>query len=302
MKTLIRLIRNIVIIFVILIVGIVLGRNILVKGAVENGVKVVTGMPLSMGKLDLNLSNTLVDIENLVVRNPSGFHETSLVEIPKILVDYNLSDVFKGKVHLEALEFDMKQFTVVKNEKGQLNLDSLKAVQSQKQAPKEAPKPAPQEKGKAMPIQIDHFRLKIGKVSYVDYSSGQPVTKDFLINLDESYENITDPAKLVNLIVVKAMMSTTIANLTNFDLGSLQGSVSGVLASGKDMANAAASKGLEALKSTTGSAGQMAGQAGDALKGTTGAVSDTTKSVTSSVTNAASSLKNKLKLPFGKSE
>ena len=82
MKLLVKLVALVVVALVVL----VLARNVVIKAAVENGVRIVTGMPLSMGKLDLNFQKSFVDIEDLVVKNPSGFHDTALVEIPKIFV------------------------------------------------------------------------------------------------------------------------------------------------------------------------------------------------------------------------
>ncbi|MFH1790840.1 MAG: hypothetical protein ABH885_02515, partial [Candidatus Omnitrophota bacterium] len=54
---------------------------------------------------------------------------------------------------------------------------------------------------------IDRLRLKIGKVSYKDYSArqGTPRVMEYNINLDEEYTNITNPYTLVSLIVVKAL-------------------------------------------------------------------------------------------------
>lgn len=282
-----KLIGTILLIVVIALGGLFLARNAVVKAGVEQGVEAVTGMPLAVGKLDLDFNRTLVDIEGLTVKNPKGFHGTALVEVPKILVDYNLSNILKGKIHLENVEFDMKQFNVVKNEEGQLNLDSLKALQ-QKGTPGQPSKPAPQEKGKAVPLQIDNLRLRIGKVSFVDYSSGIPSVKDFSVNIDQTFKNITDPQALVKLIVAKALMNTTIANLTNFDLGTLESGVSGILSSGSDMATAAAAKGLETL---TTSAGGLAG-------GATGQVKDAAESVTGEVKDAAKALTDKLKISF----
>lgn len=280
-----KLLGKLVLLVVVVLVVLVLARNVVVKAAAENGVKAVTGMPLSMGKLDLGLSNTLVDIENLVVKNPSGFHDTSLVDIPKILVDYNLSSILKGKVHLENLEFDMKQFTIVRNEKGELNLDRLKALQGAQKPSAPATEPEPQAPAKPMPIQIDTMHLKIGKVVYVDYSGGQPSTKEFRINLDQSYQNITDLNSVVRLIVLKAMMSSGISNLVNFDIKGLEGSVNEALSASAKLATQAAAKSLDTLKTAATDPGQLA---------------DTAKGLTSEAKSVASSLK-KLN-PFSKDE
>ncbi len=280
------------------LVALVLARNIVVKIAAENGVRAVTGMPFSMGKLDINLLNTFVDIESLVVKNPTGFHDTTLVEIPKILVDYNLSDILKGKVHLENLEFNMKQFTVVKNEQGVLNLDKLKALQGTQRASTQTPNKGSQAPAKALPVQIDMMRLKIGKVVYVDYSSGQPSTKEFRINLDQSYQNITDLNSVVRLIVLKAMMSSGISNLVSFDIGGLEGTLTGAFGNSTKLAAQAAAKSLDTLKTAAENPSALADEAKGVLKGAPGTVGNVAKGVTSGVKSTASALKNKMKISF----
>jgi uncharacterized protein involved in outer membrane biogenesis len=288
-----KLLGKLIAFLVVVLVVLVLARNVVIKAAAETGVRAVTGMPLSIGKFDLDILNTAVDIEGLVLKNPAGFHDTGLVDIPKILIAYERASIFTGKVHLKDIEFDLKQFTVVKNEKGELNLDRLKALQGTQKPSAQAPKTEqPKAPAKPIPVQIDRMRLKIGKVVYTDYSSGKPSTKEFNINIDQSYENITDLYSVVRLIVLKAMMSSGISNLVNFDIGGLQGTLTGAFGD--------AAKSLDALKNVAKDPSAIAGQAGDLLKGTTGTVEDTAKGLTSTVTSAAGSLK-KLN-PFAKSE
>jgi len=294
-----KLLMKLVMLLVVALVVLVLARNVIVKAAMETGARVVAGMPLSIQKFDLDMVHTSVDIEGLVLKNPAGFHDTALVDIPKIFVAYARGAIFTGKIHVKDIEFDMKQFTVVKNEKGELNLDRLKALQgTTPKASTRTTQEAPKAPAKAIPIQIDSMRLKIGKVVYVDYSTGQPSTKEFLINLDQSYQNITDLNSVVRLIVLKAMMSSGISNLVNFDIGGLEGTLTGAFNTSTKLAAETAAKSLDALKTAAGNPSGIAGQAGGALKGTTGVVEGTAKEVTSGVKSAARSLK-KLN-PFSK--
>lgn len=257
----------------ILVIAVVLSfaKNIIVKSSIEKGVEVVTGLRLNMRSLNVDIIKTLVGIRDLKLFNPKGYEDRIMLDMPEIYVNYDLPAIIKGKVHLKEMRINLKEFTVVKNEKGELNLDSLKVVQAQK----EGKKPEEKEKGKAPEMQIDSLELKIGKVIYKDYSKGgTPSIKEFNINLDERYENITNPYSLVSLIVVRALMGTTIASLTDFDLGGLKGTVSDTLASAQQLATEAAAKAQEAVKETTQ-------KAQETLKKTT------------------EDLKQKIKLPFG---
>ena len=218
----------------VLVALLILGaaKDLIIKSAVESGTRIVTGLRLTMGSFRAGIFNTLVHIRNLRILNPAEFKDRTMLDMPEIYVDYDLPAIFKGKVHLTEARIDMKEFTVVKNEKGKLNLDSLKVVQAQKSGKS----PKAQAGAKAPEIQIDKLRLKVGKVVYKDYSgSGAPRIMEYDVRIDEEYRNITDPYALVSLIVVRSLTNTTISNLTNFDLKGLGGSVSDILSNAQQV-------------------------------------------------------------------
>ncbi|MFH1063275.1 MAG: hypothetical protein V1747_10400 [Candidatus Omnitrophota bacterium] len=221
------------VLLLVLIIVIAVGKNMIAKAAVTTGVKVVTGLNMQMESMNIGVVNTLLGIKGLVLYNPPNFEDKVMMDLPEIYVDYDLGAFLKHKVHLIEVRLDLKEFMVVKNKAGVLNLDSLTAVQTAKKtetAQKAAPKTKPAEKPQ---IQIDLMKLKIGKVIYKDYSKGaEPSIKEFDVNIDEKYENITDPETVVRIIVVKALADKTLSSLTNFKLGplsdSLQGTVKGI--------------------------------------------------------------------------
>ena len=143
-------------------------------------------------------------------------------------------------------------------------------------------KPAEKAAGKAAEIQIDSLKLRIGKVIYKDYSKGGvPDVKEFDLNLNESYSNINNPYAVVSLIVVKALMNTTIAGVTGFDLKGLSGTISGPLGSAQELVGGAMDKATQAVgtaqesvktvtettKNTTEAVGEATGAVTDAFKG-----------------------------------
>ncbi|HPW77511.1 MAG: hypothetical protein BWY44_00787 [Candidatus Omnitrophica bacterium ADurb.Bin292] len=277
-----KFLGKILIFIVAVFVVVVLARNVIVKAAVELGAKAAVGLPVNIKMLDIGLQQTYLDIEGLNVGNPEGFGNETMVDMPKVFVDYHLSDIMSGKLHLEKVEFDLRQFTVVRNRDGKLNINSIKGIEQDKTS---SGKPeTPKKETKAMPIQLDHVHLKIGKVVFIDRSGAQESVREFNINLDESYENITEQGALIRVIVLRVMTKTPLAMLTNFDLGSLQSSVGGIVGSATDLASQTAAKGLDTIKTTTSMAGSLAGDAKDTVKDAAGTVK---------------SIAGKLKNPFG---
>jgi uncharacterized protein involved in outer membrane biogenesis len=200
--------------------------------------------------MDVGLLASKVDITDMQLLNPAGFPDKVMIDIPKFLVDIELASFFKQRVHIQTLALDLKELMVERNKERKLNLAALKSVSEKQQKGK---KPVEQEGAKkarkAPQVTIDTLILKIGKVTYKDYSWGEkPFTKTFTIGINEVYRDITDPKKLVNLIIVRALQGTDIAQLANFDLGTLKADVSDTL---KTAVTEAGTKELGALEKTT---------------------------------------------------
>ena len=288
------------IVFGILIV-LFIGKNMIIKTSVTTGVKAVTGLKLKIRSMNVGVFKSLLGINELQLYNPAGFEDKLMVDLPEIYVDYNLGAIMGGKVHLEEVRLNLKEFIVVKNEAGELNLDSLRVVKETEgeEATKEDEK---QEKTEMPDIQIDLLKMKIDKVIYKDYSKGTPPKeKVFNVKIDEQYENITDPQSFVRLIIFKALKNTTIASLTNFDLGKLQSGISGTVKKTTEMAHQATGRALEAGKNANEKARKTARKT---VEKATIAGNDASekiqKSTRESVEKAAGSIKKLL--PFGNKE
>lgn len=258
----------------IIVIGVVLALFILsgvkdfaIKVAVENGVEMVTGLQLKMQSFRAGLLNTIVDIRGLKLFNPKSYEDRVMVDMPEIYVDYDLPAILGGTVHLKQMRVDLREFVVVKNRNGELNLNALNVVKKQQGGGE----PAQKGKAAAMPkIQIDELRLKIGKAIYKDYSAGgAPKVKEFNVNLDERYTNIRDPYSLVSLIVVKAMANTSISSMSNFDLKGLQGTITDTLQTTQKLAghtSEVAKSTLNTVTKTAQSAQDTAKQLGEVFK------------------------------------
>ncbi len=246
-------------IIVVFFVLLLLFKNILIKMAIEQGTKKATGLELTIRDMDVGLLASKVDITDMRLLNPPGFPDKVMIDMPKLLVDVELASLFKQRKHVETLELNLKELMVVQNKERKLNINSLTALGKKKQEEKKPveQKEAKQE-GKAPQVAIDKLILKIGKVTYKDYSlGGTPFTKTFTIGVNEVYRNVTDLNELVMLIIVRALEGTGIAQLANFDLGSLKATVNDTLQKGVSGMTEAGQKELE---TTTGGATKKLGE------------------------------------------
>ncbi|MFC1644381.1 AsmA family protein [Candidatus Omnitrophota bacterium] len=219
----------VLVILVLVVVGLFAFKDSLVQFVVEKSVQSATGLKLNVKGFHVGLLKTVINIKELRLYNPKGFHDKVMLDMPEIYVDYDLPAFFKGQIHLPEVRIDLKEFIVEKNAKGELNLDSLAVT---KEAPEEAEPAKPEKEKKQMQLQIDSLQLKVGRVLYKDYSQGgEPTVQEFAVNIDETYENITDLKSVVSIIVVKSLAKTTISKLANFEVDKLQQHLTDQLAS-----------------------------------------------------------------------
>ena len=261
-----------------ILIALFFGKNMIIKTSVTAGVRAMTGLKLSIRSMDIGIFKTLIGINGLQLYNPSGFVDELMIDVPEIYVDYNLGAFMKGRTHFEEVRLNLKEFIIVKNEAGELNLDSLKVVKAEEE--EEVIDEGKKGEAKMPELQIDVLELRIGKVVYKDYSKGTPPkVKEYNVNINERFENITDPKTIVRLIIFKALKNTAIASLTNFDLGKLQKGLTGTIKKTAEMA-------LE----TPGRAIEVGKEAGEKIKET----------ARETVEKAADTIKKLF--PFGKKE
>ena len=209
-----KILRNVLLVIVILLIVLLFARNIIIKTALQAGLKAITGVGLSIKKMDIGIFKTVLDIKELKLYNPEGFPEKLMVHLPEIYADYDLIGFLEKRVHFNEIRINLKELIVIKNVEGRLNLESLKVPQHKEDKPvEEQPKKKKEDTAK-MDFKIDTLELKIGKVIFKDYSKAdKPRIKTYDINLNERHENIDNPQSLIALIIFKALTNTAISGI-----------------------------------------------------------------------------------------
>jgi len=194
-----KLLRNIVIGFVIIVVVLIAARDIIIRFSMEEGIRVATGLKLTIDEFNIGLVQPTISIKGLKLYNPAGYPEPLMVDIPEVYCEYKPTEILKGQIALKQLRLTIQELTVIK-QGGQSNIDALKALQ-------------PKGGGPPPQFSVDDFTLNISKV----YFKQPPLSKEFDLNLSEHYTNISGVDDLVRLVVVSALSKTSIANLVNLN-------------------------------------------------------------------------------------
>jgi uncharacterized protein involved in outer membrane biogenesis len=251
MKKFLIIIIVLIVIFGLTLAGLYMFRDNLLKVAIEKGIEHTTGLDITIGNIKTDIRKTNITINNLLMNNPKDFKDRVMVDMPHIYADYNLSALMQGDIHLYSMIIDIKECSVVKNKDGKLNLDYLKPIQDMADQAKAIRKP----QADAPDFRIDNLELKIGRVYYKDYSSGPiPHTLQFDLNMDEKFSDITDADTIVNLIVFKAIMNTTIGSLIRLDINSLRNNIGNTLSTAQNVAGRAVQS---TAKTATDAAGKV---------------------------------------------
>ena len=212
----VKIIRNIIIGLVIIVAVLILGRNFLIRVTMEQGMRTVTGLKLSIHKFDIGLFKPVISIQGLKVYNPREFAYPEMLSLPEIYIRYDPLKMLKGTMHFTEIRFSLEELVVIRQEGKPINLNALSALK-------------PPQGGAPPKFHIDSLTLHIGKVIYKDYTQTPPSSKEFNVNLNEHYIHIQKPDDLVRLIVLRALAKTTIAQLTHLNLNDLKNGLSNTL-------------------------------------------------------------------------
>ncbi len=227
-----------------LLAALILFRNMFIKAVLVNGVKSVTGLVVEIGGVDIGFPQTAAAIKGLKVYSPKDFNDRLMADVPEIYVDYDLGAFFKNKVHFEELRININELNIMRKEKIKVNLAALALL---------LPKPTG---GRPPELKIDRLALRIGKIVYEDYSfGGEPKKIELSININETFENVSDPSKIAASVTNNLFSSVGLGDI-----------VSEIRQQGQDAVSGAVGKVGEALVGAIGVADDTVKSATDELK------------------------------------
>jgi hypothetical protein len=250
-----------IVVFLIIAVLLFISKNLIAKTAVTGGVKAVTGLQMDIDSMEVGIIKTIIGVSGIRLYNPPDFAERTMMDMPEIYVNYDLSAFLKRQAHLEELRINLRDFTVIRGRDGELNINSLKVVKDKKD-------PEESKKESKVDVKIDLLDLKIGSVAYKDFSNtDKPETVKYDLNVHEKFYNITDLNEIARIILFKSLMNTDIGNLINFDMDLIKTELADTLKKAPEI-------------------GKPVQEAGEKTK--------------KAVEEATKDIKKKLKLPFGR--
>ena len=162
----------------------------------------MVGARVSIGSFSLNPFTHQVQLNDLQIYNEQGFPSKIFFDASEILVDLDLPQIMKGKLHCPLIIFNLKKMIVFKNPQGKLNVDELKIVQE---------KLHDKTKGPAPNFKIDVLKLNIEQVIVEDDTRTPPLVEAYDLNLkNKTINNVDGVPKLVGVVLFEALKPTAI--------------------------------------------------------------------------------------------
>jgi len=204
MKTLKKLLIRVVLVVVALLVILFLARNFIARKAVEVGVTKVTGFPLEIGSVNVDLFGGKLEVKNLKLTNPPEFHGGVFVDMPNLKVNYRTLSMLSSTPHINEIVVNVEQLLLVKDEKGESNANALQAKVSPpaKATPEGTEKPTEEKKAK---YQVDVVRAHVGTIIKRKYVNGLPSDVKITLDRDIEIKNVTESSSITAL-VMKAIL------------------------------------------------------------------------------------------------
>ena len=84
----VRWLFRLFILLVVFTVALILLKDMLVKGLVENQIRARSGMEVKIGNLELGLLAPILSVENFTLYNPAEFGGSAFVDVPDLHLEY----------------------------------------------------------------------------------------------------------------------------------------------------------------------------------------------------------------------
>lgn len=240
-----------VILLAVFVLAFFLVGNTLIKKGIEMAGSQTLGVPVTVKGINLSLLTGQVRIKGLVVKNPPGYANETLLELGEGVVKLDIGSLLSDTIKIQLIKLDGTKLTI--EQKGLTN--NLKEILD-KLPKEEGPeaKPAPGEKGKN--LQID--RLEITNTNVRVKLIPIPGKLD-TVNIPIGTITMTDLGKNKKLdtgILVAKVLGEISAEIARQGAEKLPREmvkgISSALEKSADIGKAATEEGIKVLETTTG--------------------------------------------------
>jgi hypothetical protein len=149
-----------------------------------------TGFEASLQSLMINPFTGRVVASGFELNNPPTFPRKEFLDMREFVADVELMTLFSDKPVFRRVRLDVALLAMVKREDGRTNAQVF-----QNYLAGEGPAPAQPAKGR--PFLIRKLEVKFDRFMVIDLSRRQPVVREYALQFDRSFDNVTDTQQLL---------------------------------------------------------------------------------------------------------
>ena len=207
-----KVVKVLIVLFILLIVGLVIGflsLNRIVKKGVETVGPAVVKVEVKVKDVDISPFSGSGKIQGLLVGNPPGFKTPAAIQAGVVSMKVEPRSVLGDKVIVRSLRMEAPEITF----EGGLNENNLsKILENVQGTEQKAPATKEEQKATTRKLQVDEFVLTGGKVHVnspllAGKTATVPIPEITLTNLGQGPEGIT-PAELTKRVLKEVIENT----------------------------------------------------------------------------------------------
>ncbi len=161
-KIITYIVVSIVVILLVLIIGFPIFGAGMIKGVVEKTASSTLGVPVTVKSINLSIMRGQVEIKGLVVKNPPGYANETLLELGDGVVNLDIGSLMSNTIKIQLVKLDNTKLTI--EQKGLTNnlneiLDKL--PKGEKEAAPKTEKPGKNLNVNKLEITNTNVRVKL---------------------------------------------------------------------------------------------------------------------------------------------
>jgi len=194
MKKLFKWLFRLLIVLVILLVVLVLCLDRIATSLAERQIREQTGMEPKIGKLTIGLKSPTITVLDFKLMNPPEFGGSPFLDIKELHVNYDLSALLSGKIHLNLLRFNLAELHIVRNKAGKTNYKAVEEHKKEKESKSETTPSKAEFQG------IDTLTVSIGRVKYTSMITNADNREIWIGAKNETVKDVKSGKDLVPLL------------------------------------------------------------------------------------------------------
>lgn len=182
---------------------------LLFKTLVERRIAAATGMPTTIGSLELHPFTSSIRVRNFKMSNPPGFGATNFLEMPDLFLQFDRAALRAGRLLIKTVRVDIASIAVVEKPDGTSNVETLqkgngKVARQTEVRTTNAP-------SSSMPFDgIELLNVSVGRIQFINQRDPTKSWSGDLNISNESFHNLKtelDFQTAMIVLILKAGLS-----------------------------------------------------------------------------------------------